>query len=52
MSKKAKASASLLVAAKSGDLLALQAALAAGSDKEIKGEVCVWVTAILLGLLQ
>ena len=52
MSKKAEASASLLDAALSGNLLALQAALAAGGDKEIKGEVRVWLTAILLGLLQ
>jgi hypothetical protein len=47
MSKKAKASASLLDAALSGNLLALQAALAVGGDKDTKREVRVWVSALL-----
>ena len=50
MSKNAKASTALLVAAKSGDLLALQAALAAGGDKETMGVVRVFGTVFLLDL--
>ena len=42
--------ASLLAATLSGDLLALQAALAAGGDKEAKGEVRVFGTVFLLDL--
>ena len=41
--------ASLLAAAKSGDLLALRAALAAGADKETKDEVHSFFTALPLG---